>query len=482
MSQAVMISFRKEVSLVEAPGKKSAIHYWKDEWTLDQITPGLLAAFRRLSSGGATQDELREIVRGLDYPGDLHQLESSLEQCSKLNLLCYTLAKGSEILVTVVPMVRGFQFDSSLVTAGARYRLSRFAYFHEQESSLVLESPLCTARMVLPGHTGARLIAELTQPHAYPDLCDIFDGLGEDTAHAFLSILANAALVTFVDDNGTSAEDADRALAQWEFHDLLFHSRCRSGRHDYTVGGVYPFLGRIAPLPAVKPQRRVSTEILPLHAPDVERLKLEDRSLTSILESRKSIRAYSALSITAEQIGEFLYRTARVRNISGADPSRSRYYEISSRPYPSGGAAYDLEVYLTVNRCDKIPSGIYHYDPLKHQLHKLTAYNTQVEELLRNAQFTASMSFRPQTVITLTSRFQRLSWKYRGLAYATTLKNVGVLYQTMYLVATAMGLAPCALGNGNSSLFADATGTNYFVESAVGDFVLGGIPNDSAKQ
>ncbi len=476
MLQAVMISFRKEVSLVETPGEKLAIQFPTGKWTLDGITPGLLAAFRSLSSGGATLGDLSDIVLGLDHPSVLGRLESSVEQCSKLCLLCYTLVGGGERLVTVVPMTSSFQFDSKLVTADAHYRLSRFAYCHRQESTLVLESPLCMARIVLPGRTGAELVAELTQARSYPDLCGAIDGLREETAQLFLSILANAALVTRVHEDGTSVEDVDPALAQWEFHDLLFHSRCRSGRHEYAVGGVYPFLGKIAPLPAVKPQARNNNEILPLYTPDIERLMLEDASLTSVLENRKSIRGYNALSISAEQLGEFLYRVARVRQVTGPDPARSRYYEISSRPYPSGGAAYDLEVYVTVNRCDQIPSGIYHYDPLKHQLHKITGYNTNVEELLRNAQFTAALSFRPQVLLTLTSRFQRLSWKYRGLAYATTLKNVGVLYQTMYLVATAMGLAPCALGNGNSSLFTDAIGTDYFVESSVGEFVLGSLP------
>lgn len=59
------------------------------------------------------------------------------------------------------------------------------------------------------------------------------------------------------------------------------------------------------------------------------------------------------------------------------------------------------------------------------------------------------------------------------MAYATTLKNVGVLYQTMYLVATAMGLAPCALGGGDSDRFAAAVGSDYYTETSVGEFLLG---------
>jgi hypothetical protein len=43
----------------------------------------------------------------------------------------------------------------------------------------------------------------------------------------------------------------------------------------------------------------------------------------------------------------------------------------------------------------------------------------------------------------------------------------------MYLTATAMGLAPCAIGGGDADLFARAAGTDYCAESSVGEFLLG---------
>jgi len=48
-----------------------------------------------------------------------------------------------------------------------------------------------------------------------------------------------------------------------------------------------------------------------------------------------------------------------------------------------------------------------------------------------------------------------------------------VLYDTMYLVATAMGLAPCAVGCGNADLFARAAGVDYYAQTSVGEFLLG---------
>jgi oxazoline/thiazoline dehydrogenase len=122
-----------------------------------------------------------------------------------------------------------------------------------------------------------------------------------------------------------------------------------------------------------------------------------------------------------------------------------------------------------------LPEGLYYYAPLEHQLVRLSERTAPVEQLLRGAQAAAGLA-APPILITLASRFQRLSWKYGSIAYATTLKNVGVLYQTMYLVATAMGLAPCALGGGDADLFAAAAGTDYYAESSVGEFLLGSLP------
>src|SRR5207237_2022950 len=115
-----------------------------------------------------------------------------------------------------------------------------------------------------------------------------------------------------------------------------------------------------------------------------------------------------------------------------------------------------------------LPAGLYHYDTLAHQLERLGGRTAQVEALLRDAQASAGLAEPPQVLITLASRFQRRSWKYAAIAYANTLKNVGVLYQTMYLVATAMGLALCALAAGNADLFAAAAGTDSYAESSVG--------------
>ncbi len=83
---------------------------------------------------------------------------------------------------------------------------------------------------------------------------------------------------------------------------------------------------------------------------------------------------------------------------------------------------------------------------------------------------------RPQLVVLLAARFGRVGWSYETLAYSLIVKHVGVTYQTMYCVATAMGLAPCALGAGDPAVFAEATGLDPLTEGTVGEFILGSRP------
>ena len=152
-------------------------------------------------------------------------------------------------------------------------------------------------------------------------------------------------------------------------------------------------------------------------------------------------------------------------------------YESSTRPYPGGGACYEVEIYLTVGSCRGLVPGLYHYDPLMHHLTKLCNANHFTEQILKSAKLSSANYDQPQVVVNMTGRFARLSWKYQSIAYAVMLKDVGALYQTMYLVATAMNLAPCGLGGGHVDWLCRAAGLNPLEEAPVGELLLGSRSN-----
>lgn len=459
MNTELRLSFTKDTFVSEDSIDNSVLRSKTIELNLQQISPGLNAAFKILGGEGATEEQLSDIVIETDGGSTLPQFFYYLQQFTHLGLICHTVWLDGLPLATCIPIATLYQFQFSEVALEQKYILSRFAYCHAHNSQVIWETPLFPAQISLNDWRGAAILAELAQPQNCHNLTKIA-GISLDTARIFLRLLLSAKILSQVD------REESEALAQWEFHDLLFHSRSRAGRHNNIVGKSYRFLGKIEPLLALKP--KLSSETIELYKPNLEELELTDVPFTKILEQRKSVRIYQEKPISDRQLGEFLYRCARVRDIFP-----KQYMECTKRSYPSAGACYELELYIAVNTCENIASGLYHYCPQVHQLEKISQRNNQVESLLQAARNAYAQKDLPQILIIFAARFARVSWAYESIAYSLILKNVGALYQTMYLVATAMNLAPCALGSGNSDLFAAATGCDYYAESSVGEFILG---------
>lgn len=76
-------------------------------------------------------------------------------------------------------------------------------------------------------------------------------------------------------------------------------------------------------------------------------------------------------------------------------------------------------------------------------------------------------------MLVIAARGGRVMWTYEQIAYATILKNVGVLMQTIYLAATAMGLGVCAQGFSDTAAFTAATGVDERQECSVGSIIVG---------
>ena len=123
--------------------------------------------------------------------------------------------------------------------------------------------------------------------------------------------------------------------------------------------------------------------------------------------------------------------------------------------------------------CEGVDAGLYHYAGDHHHLARVSGQGSSVDRLLADAAAGMAVTSRPQVLIVAAVRFSRIATKYGPLAYTLVLKNVGVLIQTMYLSATAMGLAGCAVGAGDSTVFAEATGLAVDEETSVGEFCLG---------
>jgi oxazoline/thiazoline dehydrogenase len=468
MLQAYVLSFAEGVT-VDAPSADRIVIEMPvtyRQYTFKGLSPGLRQAIEVLSSNGATEDELARLVQETDGMSSLARLYYYLLIFAERRILSYGIFRDGRSLAILAPTSGSFIFSPASVDPQSRYTLSRFAYLHRERKDLILECPLAHGKITLHGWEGAAVAAGLAKPRTLGSLCDLLQGIPRDAVALFLEMFFGAGFVSELKPDEPYPGESE-ALTQWEFHDLLFHVRSRMGRHTNPLGGTYRFYTKIEPLPAVK--KFDARETIDLYRPDMSTLELEDFPFTVVLEERRSIREYGERPITDRQLGEFLYRSARVKELM-----RMEFQELSSRPYPGAGAIYELELYISVRSCENLSPGLYHYCPKNHRLEKICGLTEAVDTLLKDAVGSAGIDeMPPQVLITIAARFQRLSWKYESLAYSVLLKDVGVLYQTMYLVATAMDLAPCAIGGGDSDLFARAAGLDYFAETSVGEFLLG---------
>jgi SagB-type dehydrogenase family enzyme len=396
-----------------------------------------------------------------------------VRRLARHGLLEYRLpgSQNDEDQVVIEPQLADYWPQAPKLGEADVIVLSRFAYMRRRGSELVLESPRAGAlfRICDPGIMPTIAILATPQPIKQLRRQKDFPGL------EFLALLVDCQILFKIDAAGTGLrpDEGDNNLVLWDFHDLLFHTRSTEGRHANLLGGVYPHVDGIPPLPAVRPRwPGEAIDLGTFSAPPVPAMS----PIVKLLRDRHSTREFDdQRPITLAELARFLDSAARVLSTSSipADAGDGPMVDYAMRPYPSAGAEYALELYLAVDTCEGLARGFYHYDAGAHALMPIGSSAQELDALLAGAEFAMGAPAAPQILITVAARFGRVSWKYSSLAYALILKDVGVLMQTFYLIATDMELGGCAIGIANIDLFAKMTGIEFHVEGPVGQFAIG---------
>jgi SagB-type dehydrogenase family enzyme len=239
------------------------------------------------------------------------------------------------------------------------------------------------------------------------------------------------------------------ASESWDPITSGFHRKSRQSR--LRVG---PDLDSRPVIPPCLTEKK----IFPLELP----FRPDARDLAEILDSRRTRRDWGTQPIDGRVFSTLLWMSARDRNQS-------------TRPYPSGGAVYSLELYpvLGASAIECISSGLYRYRPHSHELEAFSQ-GTEAHWPIIEAAGRSAGANTPPIVFVITSRIARQREVYGELAYSLVLKEVGGLYQTLYLVAEQLGLSACALGGGTpDTVFEQITNTTEFDEPIVGEFIIG---------
>lgn len=408
-------------------------------------------AVARLASG-APLGELRDAVMAAGGgPGRAAAYLIWLQRLYLWGLIELSLVDETGEVAVILPQWESFMPTLAPTVPPAAVQLDRFACLRREGAAWLLESPLCGARL------------------SFADL----GALEVPLVRRFL------AAAGFLEAEHALDDPRRDALAQWEFHDLLLHMHHQVGWHRDPIGAMFLFIDRIEPTPAVRPPW--PGECIELErAPD----DTGESPFAEVLLRRRSERFYDEdHPISVRDLGVLLDRSARIRAFEDVDVGnflgRTSRFEITKRPYPNGGASYELEIYPVVDRCEGLESGIYHYDPRPHALVRIAPRTPGLERIVADAKTSTAGLADPQVVLILAARFSRVMWKYQSISYAVILRNCGALYQTLYLAATEFGLSPCGLGSVNAVEFAQSTGLDPVIEGTVGAFILGGRPRGS---
>jgi SagB-type dehydrogenase family enzyme len=405
------------------------------------------------SSSAASKDELYLLIRRLAGHG-------LIEYCLRHSRTGKTLAVIEPQVSDYWPRIKTMRDTDALV-------LSRFAYMRRRGDQIVLESPRAGALFKICDPKIATALARFSTPQQIRELRVHFPGI------KFLALLVDCEILIKLksaSDSGLRPTEGDDNLVLWDFHDLLFHTRSTEGRHANPLGGIYSYARASSSPPAVRPcWPGKKIPLCKLSAAQPETI-----SFRKLLRQRHSTRNFDdQRPITLEELSDFLDGTAPILSEVSSQGEYGASITYAPRPYPSAGACYELELYLTVDKCEGLARGFYHYDAGEHALVPIHVLSAQFEAALMRAAFAMGAPAAPQILITIAARFARVSWKYSAIAYELVLKDVGVLMQTFYLMATAMGLGGCAIGIVNIDLFSKMTGIEFHIEGPVGQFAMG---------
>lgn len=357
----------------------------------------------------------------------------------------YDLKLDCGLRVQIRPNKQNFQFPRMKKGPISKLSISNHTFFRYINGAVVLENPLSTFKLCIEDD--------------FFNLQSVLEN--QKTMDELLSILLAG---EFVAESGSNHCD-------WEFHDLLFHTRSRLGMADdnSNLGGTYRFRpDNIKDHNGYKEYQNKKYFQFDVPVKEVGRNK---KNFFELLQSRKSRRSFPEdKTMSYDQIGEFLFHTAKIIR---STPQNGQL-DFVKRAFPSAGGIHDLEFYLLINRSDSLKRGIYYYQPQRHGLYQLQVQDKYLDEITQNTVVAlGGVKEEPPVIVILTSRFMKMRSKYERIAYRNTILSVGAAFQTMYLTGAAMNLSTCALGSGNPALFAEAIGVDSLEECAVGEFVLG---------
>lgn len=140
------------------------------------------------------------------------------------------------------------------------------------------------------------------------------------------------------------------------------------------------------------------------------------------------------------------------------------------RTSPSAGGFHPIEAYPVITGVDELEPGLFHYNGAEHALELLKPLGPD-EARATATEFVCGQTYfgDAHVLIVLAARFERAFWKYRNhrKALAALLMDAAHLSQTLYLVATELGLGAFVTAAVNNADIEEQLGIDGYREGVL---------------
>jgi SagB-type dehydrogenase family enzyme len=161
-----------------------------------------------------------------------------------------------------------------------------------------------------------------------------------------------------------------------------------------------------------------------------------DASVADAIQSRRSVRRFENVGVTAGVIGQLLWAAAGVTIDGVSGPTRAA---------ASAGGLYPVEAYLVAGEVRGIEAGVYRYLPEPHALDRVTPGD--LRRRLQRAALNQAAVGRAPAVVVVAADFSVTERRYgeRG-AERYVYMDAGHAAQNVLLQATALDLGAVPIG------------------------------------
>lgn len=198
-----------------------------------------------------------------------------------------------------------------------------------------------------------------------------------------------------------------------------------------------------------------------------------DNKFMDVLMMRRSDREFDREnSLSSRELSSLLFWSAGLA-VNKDQPEKS------FRFYPSGGARYPLEIYFYFRGNEEIPEGLYHYNVKYHYLEKIL--DGQMSKTAIMAIPTYPFAYEAASFFFITGILERTMRKYGERGYRFALMEAGILLQNFYLMASALNIGCCGIGNAFDEEVEQLLDITAPQEVFVGSFVAGPLKKNPKK-